>query len=154
MVVLWDEKEGRELMVEKDDDLFIEGAKRLKQLIQDKNIKASDIVNVLEASKGTMGKWLQNSTPSSAQSLIELARLVGMTERWNAESKQQDKQDRADLVNKAYIASDVDLSQATIEQLMEEIKQRYRALNLKAEIKINVQPMEGGFVTRDDEAEK
>ena len=26
-------------MVEKDDDLFIEGAKRLKQLIQDKNIK-------------------------------------------------------------------------------------------------------------------
>lgn len=35
-------------MVEKDDDLFIEGAKRLKQLIQDKNIKASDIVNVLE----------------------------------------------------------------------------------------------------------
>ena len=53
-------------MVEKDDDLFIEGAKRLKQLIQDKNIKASDIVNVLETSKGTMTKWLQNSTPSSA----------------------------------------------------------------------------------------
>ena len=141
-------------MVEKDDDLFIEGAKRLKQLIQDKNIKASDIVNVLEASKGTMSKWLQNSTPSSAQSLIELARLVGMTERWNVESKQQEKQDSADLVNKAYIASEVDLSQLTMEQLMDEIKQRYRALNLKAEIKISVQPLEGGFVTKDDEIEK
>lgn len=145
---------GSEIMVEKDDDLFIEGAKRLKQLIQDKNIKASDIVNVLEASKGTMGKWLQNSTPSSAQSLIELARLVGMTERWNAESKQQQKQDNADLVNKAYIASEVDLSQITMEQLMDEIKQRYRALNLKADIKISVQPLEGGFVTKDDEIEK
>ena len=141
-------------MVEKDDDLFIEGAKRLKQLIQDKNIKASDIVNVLEASKGTMGKWLQNSTPSSAQSLIELARLVGMTERWNAESKQQQKQDNADLVNKAYIASEIDLIQLTMEQLMDEIKQRYRALNLKAEIKISIQPLEGGFVTQDDETEK
>ena len=145
---------GSEIMVEKDDDLFIEGAKRLKQLIQDKNIKASDIVNVLEASKGTMSKWLQNSTPSSAQSLIELARLVGMTERWNVESKQQEKQDSADLVNKAYIASEVDLSQLTMEQLMDEIKQRYRALNLKAEIKISVQPLEGGFVTKDDEVEK
>ena len=145
---------GSEIMVEKDDDLFIEGAKRLKQLIQDKNIKASDIVNVLEASKGTMSKWLQNSTPSSAQSLIELARLVGMTERWNVESKQQEKQDSADLVNKAYIASEVDLSQLTMEQLMDEIKQRYRALNLKAEIKISVQPLEGGFVTKDDEIEK
>ena len=145
---------GSEIMVEKDDDLFIEGAKRLKQLIQDKNIKASDIVNVLEASKGTMSKWLQNSTPSSAQSLIELARLVGMTERWNVESKQQEKQDSADLVNKAYIASEVDLSQLTMEQLMDEIKQRYRALNLKAEIKISVQPLEGGFVTREDEIEK
>ena len=40
-----------------------------------------------------------NSTPSSAQSLIELARLVGMTERWNMEAKQQDK---TELVSKAY----------------------------------------------------
>lgn len=135
-------------MVEKDDDLLIEGAKRLKQLIQDKNIKASDIVNVLETSKGTMSKWLQNSTPSSAQSLIELARLVGMTERWNSETKQQNQQDQADLVNKAYVASKVDLSQATMEQLMAEIKDRYAALNLKAEIKISVEPIDGGFVTQ------
>lgn len=135
-------------MVEKDDDLLIEGAKRLKQLIQDKNIKASDIVNVLETSKGTMSKWLQNSTPSSAQSLIELARLVGMTERWNSETKQQNQQDQADLVNRAYVASKVDLSQATMEQLMAEIKDRYAALNLKAEIKISVEPIDGGFVTQ------
>ena len=87
-------------MAEKDDDLLIEGAKRLKQLIQDKNIKASDIVNILETSKGTMSKWLQNSTPSSAQSLIELARLVGMTERWNSESKQQTQQDQLQFQNK------------------------------------------------------
>ena len=136
-------------MAEKDDDLLIEGAKRLKQLIQDKNIKASDIVNILETSKGTMSKWLHNSTPSSAQSLIELARLVGMTERWNSESKQQTQQDQADLVNKAYVASEVDLSQVTMEHLMEEIRQRYRALNLKADIKITVEPLEGGFVTKD-----
>ncbi|MDM1246163.1 transcriptional regulator [Acinetobacter sp. R933-2] len=133
-------------MAEKDDDLLIEGAKRLKQLIQDKNIKASDIVNVLETSKGTMSKWLQSSTPSSAQSLIELARLIGMTERWN-ESKQQD---REELVDKAYAESELDLSQATMEQLLNEIKQRYAALNLKAEIKISVEPLEGGFVTKNE----
>lgn len=133
-------------MVEKEDDLFIEGAKRLKQLIQDKNIKASDIVNVLETSKGTMSKWLHNSTPSSAQSLIELARLVGMTELWNMEAKQQDK---TELVSKAYAESELDLSHATMEQLINEIKDRYAALNLKAEIKINVEPLEGGFVTKD-----
>ncbi|BCX75748.1 transcriptional regulator [Acinetobacter bereziniae] len=133
-------------MVEKEDDLFIEGAKRLKQLIQDKNIKASDIVNVLETSKGTMSKWLHNSTPSSAQSLIELARLVGMTERWNMEAKQQDK---TELVSKAYAESELDLSHVTMEQLINEIKDRYAALNLKAEIKINVEPLEGGFVTKD-----
>lgn len=137
-------------MAEKEDDLLIEGAKRLKQLIQDKNIKATDIVNILESSKGTMSKWLQHSTPSSAQSLIELARLVGMTERWNSEIKQQNQQDQADLVNKAYVASEVDLSQATVEQLMGEIKDRYAALNLKAEIKISVEPLEGGFVTKNE----
>lgn len=133
-------------MADKDDDLFIEGAKRLKQLIQDKNIKASDIVNVLETSKGTMSKWLQNSTPSSAQSLIELARLVGMTERWNMESKQENK---TDLISKAYVESEHDLSHASMEQLMQEIKNRYAALNLKADIKISVEPLEGGFVTKD-----
>ena len=146
MVVLWNENNGIVAMAEKDDDLLIEGAKRLKQLIQDKNIKASDIVNILETSKGTMSKWLQNSTPSSAQSLIELARLVGMTERWN-EAKQQD---REELVNRAYEESELDLSQASMEQLMNEIKDRYAALNLKAEIKISVEPMDGGFVTKND----
>lgn len=149
MVILWDENKGIVAMADKDDDLLIEGAKRLKQLIQDKNIKASDVVNILETSKGTMTKWLQNSTPSSAQSLIELARLVGMTERWNSESKQQTQQDQADLVNKAYVASEVDLSQATMEQLMGEIKDRYTALNLKADIKITVEPLEGGFVSKE-----
>lgn len=149
MVILWDENKGIVAMADKDDDLLIEGAKRLKQLIQDKNIKASDVVNILETSKGTMTKWLQNSTPSSAQSLIELARLVGMTERWNSESKQQTQQDQADLVNKAYVASEVDLSQATMEQLMGEIKDRYAALNLKADIKITVEPLEGGFVSKE-----
>lgn len=149
MVILWDENKGIVAMADKDDDLLIEGAKRLKQLIQDKNIKASDVVNILETSKGTMTKWLQNSTPSSAQSLIELARLVGMTERWNSESKQQTQQDQADLVNKAYVASKVDLSQATMEQLMGEIKDRYAALNLKADIKITVEPLEGGFVSKE-----
>lgn len=134
-------------MAEKEDDLLIEGAKRLKQLIQDKNIKATDIVNILETSKGTMSKWLQNSTPSSAQSLIELARLIGMTERWN-ESKQQDQEA---MVKKAYAESELDLSQASMEQLIAEIKQRYAALNLKAEIKISVEPIDGGFVTQNDQ---
>lgn len=141
-------------MIEKDDDLLIEGIKRLKQLIQDKNIKASDIVSVLETSKGTMSKWLQGSTPASAQSLIELARLVGMTERWNSESKPFDGKDQVDMINKAHVASTLELSQATMEQLMSEIKERYRALNLTAEIKITVQPIEGGFVTQDDHLDK
>ena len=137
-------------MSDKDDDLFVEGAKRLKQLIQDKNIKASDLVSVLESSKGTMSKWLQNSTPSSAQSLVELVKLVGMTERRSSEIKQDT---RADLVAKAYAESELDLSHVTMEQLMGEIKDRYAALNLKADIKISVQPIEGGFVMR-DESEK
>lgn len=134
-------------MSDKDDDLFVEGAKRLKQLIQDKNIKASDIVNVLESSKGTMSKWLQNSTPSSAQSLIELIKLIGMTERRSDDLKAEQ---RVNLVEKAYAESECDLSHATMEQLMAEIKKRYAALNLKAEIKISVHPIEGGFVTRDE----
>ena len=80
-------------MSDREDDLFIEGAKKIKQLIQDKQIKPIDIVNILEISKGTMSKWFQNSTPSTAQSLIELARLVGVTERWNSESKNEEKAD-------------------------------------------------------------
>ena len=133
-------------MSDREDDLFIEGAKKIKQLIQDKQIKPIDIVNILEISKGTMSKWFQNSTPSTAQSLIELARLVGVTERWNSESKNEEK---ADLATKAYEQSEFDLKNASVDQLMMEIKARYVALNLKAEIKISVEPLEGGFVTRD-----
>ena len=133
-------------MSDREDDLFIEGAKKIKQLIQDKQIKPIDIVNILEISKGTMSKWFQNSTPSTAQSLIELARLVGATERWSSESKNEEK---ADLATKAYEQSEFDLKNASVDQLMMEIKARYAALNLKAEIKISVEPLEGGFVTRD-----
>lgn len=133
-------------MSDREDDLFIEGAKKIKQLIQDKQIKPIDIVNILEISKGTMSKWFQNSTPSTAQSLIELARLVGVTERWNSESKNEEK---ADLATKAYEQSEFDLKNASVDQLMMEIKARYAALNLKAEIKISVEPLESGFVTRD-----
>lgn len=135
-------------MSDKDDDLFIEGAKKLKQLIQDKNIKASDLVSVLESSKGTMSKWLQNTTPSSAQSLIELVKLIGMTERRTDDLKPEQQ---ADLVAKAYVESEPDLSHFSMEQLMAEIKKRYKALNLNADIKISVQPVEGGFVTREDD---
>ena len=35
-------------MSQQDDDRLIEGAKRIKQLIQDKNNKQKDIVNALE----------------------------------------------------------------------------------------------------------
>ena len=34
---------------------------------------------------------------------------------------------------------------------MGEIKDRYAALNLKAEIKISVEPIDGGFVTQNDQ---
>ena len=57
-------------MSQQDDDRLIEGAKRIKQLIQDKNIKPIDIVNALELSRGTVGKWLQGSSTPSAQSLM------------------------------------------------------------------------------------
>ncbi|OTG84969.1 helix-turn-helix domain-containing protein [Acinetobacter sp. ANC 4648] len=132
-------------MSDKEDDLFIEGAKKIKQLIQDKQIKPTDIANILELSKGTMSKWIQNSTPTSAQSLIELARLVGVAERWKSEAKNEEK---ADLATKAYEQSELDLKMASVDELMTEIKARYAALNLKAEIKISVEPLEGGFVTK------
>ncbi|OTG67600.1 helix-turn-helix domain-containing protein [Acinetobacter silvestris] len=133
-------------MSDKEDDLFIEGTKKIKQLIQDKQIKPADIAHILELSKGTMSKWFQNSTPSTAQSLIELARLVGVSERWKSEARNEEK---IDLVTKAYEQSELDLKTASVDQLMMEIKARYAALNLKAEIKISVEPLEGGFVTRD-----
>ena len=133
-------------MSDKEDDIFIEGAKRIKQLIQEQNIKPMDIVNALDASRESMSKWLQNSTPSSAQSLIELARLVGLTERWSAEGKNQAK---TDLKVNPNVPSELDLKQASVDQLLAEIKARYAALNLKAEIKISVAPLDGGFVSKD-----
>lgn len=65
-----------------DEDIFIEGAKRIKQLIQDKNIKPMDIVNALEVSRGTVSKWLQGSSTPNTQSLIDLARYLGVSEHW------------------------------------------------------------------------
>lgn len=133
-------------MSDKEDDIFIEGAKRIKQLIQEQNIKPIDIVNALDASRESMSKWLQNSTPSSAQSLIELARLVGLTERWNTEDKTQAK---TDLKSNQAAPAELDLKQASVDKLLAEIKARYAALNLKAEIKISVTPLDGGFVSKD-----
>lgn len=133
-------------MSDKEDDLLIEGAKKIKQLIQDKQIKPTDIAHILEFSKGTMNKWFQSSTPNTAQSLIELARLVGITERWNANVKNDDNLDTA---TKTHESAELDLKHASVDQLMAEIKARYAALNLKAEIKISVEPLEGGFVTKE-----
>lgn len=101
-------------MSEKDDDLLMEGAKRLRQLIQDKNLKASESAPSSEASKAKAPKWAQNSSTANAQHSTE-----------------------------------VDLSQATMEQLLAEIKARYTAVNLKADIKISIEPLEGGFVTKE-----
>lgn len=129
-------------MSQHDDDIFIEGAKRIKQLIQDKNIKPMDIVNALEVSRGTVGKWLQGSSTPSAQSLMELAKFLGVTERWILESK--DVQHTI-----AQEESTVDLKKASVEQLMNELKARYAELNLKAEIKVSVEPIAGGFVIKE-----
>ncbi|WP_445114661.1 helix-turn-helix domain-containing protein [Acinetobacter sp. WZC-1] len=134
-------------MNEKDDDLFVEGAKRLKQLIQDRNLKQIDIVNALEVSRDTVSQWLHGSTVPAAQSLMELARFLAVTERWILEGKGRKSADQ----DAPHIQPDnaVHLQDASVEQLMAEIKARYAALNLKAEIKISVQPLEGGFVTRE-----
>ena len=129
-------------MSQQDDDRLIEGAKRIKQLIQDKNIKPIDIVNALELSRGTVGKWLQGSSTPSAQSLMELAKFLGVTERWILESK--------DVQQNATEDQQDDLKKASVEQLMNELKARYAELNLNAEIKISVEPMKGGFVVNDE----
>ena len=131
-------------MSQHDDDIFIEGAKRIKQLIQEKNIKPMDIVNALEVSRGTVGKWLQGSSTPSAQSLMELAKFLGVTERWILESKDVQP-------NTLHEEAAVNLKNASVEQLMNELKARYAELNLKAEIKVSVQPIAGGFVVSDDE---
>lgn len=133
-------------MSNSDDDLFSEGAKRIKQLIKDKNLKPTDIVNALGVSKETVSKWVQDSATPNAQSLIELAKILSVTERWISESKVSRKTATAkpDVVIKPGLA----LKDAAPEQLIAELKARYAALNLKAEIKITVEPMIGGFVSK------
>lgn len=125
-----------------DEDIFIEGAKRIKQLIQDKNIKPMDIVNALEVSRGTVSKWLQGSSTPNTQSLIDLARYLGVSEHWILEGKES-------KANETQHSNFIDLKQASVDQLIAELKARYAVLNLKAEIKVSVQPIEGGFVTQD-----
>lgn len=131
-------------MTNQDDDLFSEGAKRIKQLIKDKNIKPTDIVNALGVSKDTVSKWVQGSATPNAQSLLELARLLGVTERWIAESKEPRKTE----VTKE-MKSGIALTEASPDQLIAELKSRYAALNLTAEIKVSVEPIAGGFVSKD-----
>ena len=131
-------------MTNQDDDLFSEGAKRIKQLIKDKNIKPTDIVNALGVSKETVSKWVQDSATPNAQSLIELAKLLSVTERWIAESKISKKTESTQETK-----TDVWLKEASPDQLITELKSRYAALNLKAEIKVTVEPIEGGFVSKD-----
>ena len=127
-------------MSNQDDDLFSEGAKRIKQLIKDKNIKPTDIVNALGVSKETVSKWVQDSATPNAQNLIELAKLLGVTERWIAETKKTEAVE---------IKTGVALKEASADQLIRELKSRYAELNLKAEIKISVEPIEGGFVSKE-----
>ena len=131
-------------MSNQDDDLFSEGAKRIKQIIKDKNIKPTDIVNALGVSKETVSKWVQDSATPNAQSLIDLARLLGVTERWIAESKETKKTEPAKKTTQG-----IALKDATAAELISELKARYAELNLKADIKINVEPIEGGFVSKE-----
>ena len=53
------------------------------------------------------------------------------------------------MTTKTQNSGELDLSQATMEQLLAEIKARYIAVNLKADIKISIEPLEGGFVTKE-----
>lgn len=131
-------------MSNQDDDLFSEGAKRIKQLIKDKNIKPTDIVNALGVSKDTVSKWVQDSATPNAQNLIELAKLLGVTERWIAETKDNKKSEIFEQNKQG-----VSLKEASADQLIRELKARYAELNLKAEIKISVEPIEGGFVSKE-----
>lgn len=127
-----------------EEDLFSEGAKRIRQLIKDKNIKPTDIVNALGVSKDTVSKWVQGSATPNAQSLLELAKLLGVTEKWIVESKDA-KSDQVFKQDKDSVA----LKDASADQLIRELKSRYAELNLKAEIKITVEPIEGGFVSKE-----
>ena len=132
-------------MDQKDDDRFVEGVKRIKQLIQDKNLNQMDLIDALGVSKKTVSQWLQNSTSPNTQNLIDLVKLLGVTERWNnSESKSNSPNSKPDAA-----AQGVALSQATVDQLINEIKARYADLNLKADIKIHVEVIEGSFVSKD-----
>lgn len=134
-------------MSNQDDDLFSEGAKRIKQLIKDKNIKPTDIVNALGVSKETVSKWVQDSATPNAQHLIELAKLLGVTERWITETKVIKKTDIVKESTEKKVG--LELKDATPDQLIAELKSRYAALNLIAEIKVSVEPIVGGFVSKD-----
>lgn len=127
-----------------DDDLFSEGAKRIKQLIKEKNIKPTDIVNALGVSKEAVSKWVQDSATPNAQNLIELAKLLSVTERWIAETKDTKKSEIYDQSKQG-----ISLKEASADQLIRELKARYAELNLKAEIKVSVEPIEGGFVSKE-----
>ena len=130
-------------MSNQDDDLFSEGAKRIKQLIKDKNIKPTDIVNALGVSKETVSKWVQDSATPNAQNLIELAKLLGVTELWIAETKDNKKSESFEQNKQG-----VSLKEASADQLIRELKARYAELDLKAEVEISVEPIEGGFVSK------
>lgn len=135
-------------MSSQDDDLFSEGAKRIKQILKDKNIKPTEIVNALSVSKDTVSKWIQGSATPNAQNLIELARLLGVTERWIAESREAKKSDMPKGAAEKN-SNETLLKEASAEQLIAEIQKRYEALNLKADVKISVAVIEGGFVTKE-----
>ncbi len=145
-------------MEQKDDDLIVEGVKRIKQLIQDKNLKRIDLVDALDLSKKTVTQWLQNSTTPNTQNLMELARLLSVAERWISEDKSinKDSMDKAAKKAAKHAESlrakstpELALSQATMAQLLAEIKARYADLNLDADINIRVEPMSGGFVSKE-----
>ena len=137
-------------MTAQDDDIFSEGAKKLRKLIKEKNIKPTDIVNALGVSKETVSKWMQDSATPNAQNLLELAKLLGVTERWMSESKDVVKSNLQKNSHQAHTVKEgVALKDASSDQLIAELKHRYAELNLKADIKITVEPIDGGFVVKD-----
>ena len=135
-----------EAMAVQEDDLFSEGAKKLRKLIKEKNIKPTDVVNALGVSKETLSKWVQESTPANAQHLVELAKVLSAAERWVSDAKDGKKSEN---FKQHPLKDELALKDATPEQLISELKSRYAALNLKAEIKVTVEPIEGGFVVKD-----
>lgn len=135
-------------MAFQDDDLMSESAKKLRKLIQDKNIKPAEIVNALGISRENVSKWMQESAPPNAQHLLELAKLLGVTERWMSDFKEKEPKKTANVPSKSNV-NNIPLKQASAEQLIEELKARYADLNLKAEIKISVEPIQGGFVVKE-----